>query len=251
MKKKILAGLLITCCLFAVVGCSSGGESATPTATAKTPIQLLNESTAARFTSVWTALNAKASNTDLSALANRVGTLEGQNAPDLAAFTAKDTALEGRIAGLESLNISDTLSDILAQIECLKLQIGSPSASPTPTPTGATPTPTPTPTVYCGIHRPEAEYPDASATNIPNGTIMFEWSEQVNAVSYKFSLWTASASVISTVITDYSLNFYQCAVPLADTYYYWNIEVTDACGNVMTDSWWFKTAPAPTPTPTP
>jgi hypothetical protein len=241
MRKKLIFGLLAICCCGAfLVGCNKD-EGASPTPTAKTPIQTLNESVNVRFIEAWIAINARATNTDLSALANRVGTLEGSITPDLTAYTAKDTELEGRLAGLESLNISDTFSDILAQIAYLELQLGT---TPTPTPTGATPTPTPTPTpiVYCGIHRPSAVYPTGGDVNVQNGSVLFQWTEAINAVRYEFWFGTDSSSMTKVKeIDDFSVTNYLHPVPLANTYYFWKIVVTDACGNVQTDSWWFRT----------
>lgn len=228
IKKLILSLIAICCCGAFLVGCGSDDKT-TPTATAKTPIQLLNESTAARFTSVWTALNAKATNTDLSALANRVGTLEGQTAPNLAPFTAKDTALETRIAGLESLNISDTFSDILAEIAFLKLQ--NPTGSPTPTPTS---------TVQCGVQKPSVVTPAYGAMTVPNGSVHFEWTNCLNAVTYQFWIGTDPSSMMNWKNVSAPARFLDYPVA-ANTYYYWKIVAVSPCGEKIADAWWFKT----------
>lgn len=225
MRKKLIFGLLAICCCGAfLVGCSSD-DGATPTA--KTPIQLLNESTASRFESVWTQLNAKASNTDLSALANRVGTVEGSIVPDLTAYTAKDTELEGRLAGLESLNISATFTDILAEIAFLKLQSGTPTGTPTPTP-------------ICSVTKPITPLPADGATGIMENNIELRWSD-CGANNYMLYVGINSSTNTSLVYNGAFTRYYYDGL-LPNTYYYWKVIAVAPLGcEDQVSSWSFRT----------
>jgi hypothetical protein len=227
-----------------LVGCSKS-EEPVEQSKVKTPIQLLTDRVNASDTTngLQTAR--------LDEYVGRIATLETSStydpAPLLARLTALEalpnfavnvTALEGsdtfinsRLSALESYNISANISARLAVIEA-RLNI---SATPTPTPT-------PTPTIQCGIHRPTAVYPTSGSMSVPNGSVLFQWGEEFNAVKYELFLGTDSSLMPSIkVITDYSVNAFLYPVPLADTYYFWKIVISDGCGNTQTDSWWFKT----------
>jgi len=237
MRKKLIFSLLALCCCCAfLVGCNKDEET-TPTATAKTPIQLLNESVDTRITAVYIELGKKATNTDLSALANRVGTLEGQSAPDL-------SSIESRLEGLESLNISDSFSDILADIAFLKIQfqdiidaVPTPSVTPTPTPTGATPTPT---TIPLGIlTKPTAISPVIGETNQPNGSVLFAWSD-CNASVYEFWIGTNTNNMLLIDTLDSDVQSFLWPCPESDTYYFWRIKAIVGTTS-KSSSFWFKT----------
>lgn len=223
--KKVLISLLLLCSVFCVVGCSSDDGEATPTATAKTPIQTLGESVDTRFTEVWERLNGLPSASDVTALATRVGLLETQvddlEAPDL-------SGINTRLTGLESLNISDQFSDILAEIAYLKIQ--SPSD---------TVTPTPTPFVQCGVQKPSVVTPAYGAT-IPNGSTHFEWTTCVNAVTYEFWIGTDPSSMLNWKNVSAPARFLDYPVN-ANTYYYWKVVAISPCGDKSQDAWWFKT----------
>lgn len=237
--RKVICGLLILGSLFAVVGCSSGGDAnPTPTATVKTPIQLLNESTSARFTAVWELINGHT--TSITNLGNRVGTLEGQSSPDVTALTTSLAALTTRVSGLESLNISDELSDILAEIAYIKLQL-----SPTPTPVGATPTPvgatpTPTPTPVCSVTKPSNPYPADGATGITENNIELKWSD-CNATTYMLYVGVNSSTTTTLVYNGAFTRYYYDSL-LPNTYYYWKVIAIAPLGCVdQVSSWSFRT----------
>jgi len=228
--RKVICGLLIL--LFAVVGCSSSGEaSPTPTATAKTPIQVLDESVTTRFTAVWDLINSHT--TSITNLGNRVGTLEGESSPDVTALTTSLTALTTRVSGLESLNVSDQISDILAEIAYIKLQLGT----PTPTPIGATPTPTP---IQCGVQKPSVVTPRYGSLTVPNGSVHFEWTNCANAVTYEFWIGTDPSSMLNFKNVSAPARFLDYPV-VAGSYYYWKVVAVSPCGYKVTDAWWFKT----------
>jgi hypothetical protein len=229
MRKKLIFGVLALCCcsVFLLTGCSKDDDGAAATPTVKTPIQLLEDSVDSRFITVNTQLGTKASNTDLSALANRVGTLEGSIAPDL-------SGIEGRITGLESLNISDAI----ARLSFLELQYETLINSGTPA--GATPTPTPTPIVQCGVQKPSVITPAYGDMNVLNGSVHFEWSNCANAVSYEFWIGTDPASMMNWKNISAPARFLDYPVA-ADTYYYWKIVAVSPCNEKIADAFWFKT----------
>ena len=232
--RKVICGLLILGSLFAVVGCSSGESSPTPTATAKTPIQVLDESVATRFTAVWDLINSHT--TSITNLGNRVGTLEGESSPDVTALTTSLTALTTRVSGLESLNVSDQISDILAEIAYIKLQLGT----PTPTPIGATPTPVPTPTPVCSVTKPTSPYPADGATGIVENNIELKWSD-CNATTYMLYIGVNSSTTTTLVYNGaYTRYYYDGLLP--NTYYYWKVIAVAPLGCVdQVSSWSFRT----------
>lgn len=246
MKKKYLIGLILCLMIIPfVVGCSSDDE--TPTPTAKTPIQLLNESTAQRFTAVWESLNGKAAAADLTSLAVRVGTLEGSVAPDLSSFTAKDTEFEGRIATLESYNISEieafvnyinlwledyTEDNLTERLTAVEFEV---FGSPTPTPTGATPTPNP------NLLKPVAVSPTIGDLSVVNGSVLFEWSD-CNAMAYEFWFGENSNNLILIDSLESDIQSFLWPCMEADTYYFWRVRAISGT-NVKSSSFWFKTAP--------
>lgn len=242
-RRWLMIGFLVFLGILAVMafatGCSSGSSSgATSTNTPLTALQADVDAVEASVdtleTNVWEHGNS------IATMLTRLTNLE----------TAK-TGLEARIGNLETANTDTTdvdMASIEARIAFLEIQyegLVNPTPTPTATPSGSpTIIPTPTPVVYCGIHRPAAVYPPASSTTIPNGSVLFQWSEAINAVKYEFWFGTDSSSMTKVKeIDDFSVTSYLHPVPLANTYYFWKIIVRDACGNVQTDSWWFKTAP--------
>ena len=236
--RKVICGLLILGSLFAVVGCSRGEASPTPTATAKTPIQVLDESVTTRFTAVWDLINSHT--TSITNLGNRIGTLEGQST---ASYTEDINALKTRVSTLESYNLSGQIGEIQAEIAFVKLQL---SGLPTPTPVGATPTPTTTPIVYCGIHNPTAIYPKNQNTTVSNISVDFEWSGSANVIEYE--LWVGfdlndmdkyrTYTITDSTRADSYMETYAVA---PSTTYFWRIVSKDACGNIASNTWWFKT----------
>lgn len=242
-RRWLMIGFLVILGALAVLAFTTGCSKAAP-ATTTTPLQALQNDMDDIEDTVDQLVISDASN------GNSISVLETWKT----GIETWKASVNEKIANLESGGIPEIdLSDMEAEIAMLDLRLiwienmvanGS-IVSPTATPTATgTPTPTPTPIVYCGIHRPSAVYPTGGDVNVQNGSVLFQWTEAINAVRYEFWFGTDSSSMTKVKeIDDFSVTNYLHPVPLANTYYFWKIVVRDACGNVQTDSWWFKTLP--------
>ena len=240
-RKWLMIGFIVVLVALAVLAFTTGCSSK-PATTTTTPLQSLQNDVDAVEASLDTLGDTVWSNTNgLAGLGTRTTNLETWKA-----------SVDEKITNLETGGIPEAnMSDIEARLTFLELQyegiINSGTPTPTPTATG-TPTPTPTPIVYCGIHRPLAEMPLSGVTNvnISDGQILFQWSEAINAIVYEFWFGTDSSNMQKIVeIDDFSTNYYLHVSNqfTTNTYYFWKIVVRDACGNVQTNTWWFKTLP--------
>lgn len=234
MKKTLIFSLLILCCcgVFLLTGCKKD-DTATTTATVKTPIQQLTENMSAQFQSVWA--NENDQNNALTNFGNRIGDIEiwksGLVIPDYTSVTARLGVVE-----LSNTNASADIAFIKIQItDILNRLAGVPT-------TNATPTPTPTPTpINCGVARPVAVSPSSGNTSVVNGTVLFEWSNCVNAHHYEFWFGSDASSMILAKNISAPVTFYTYPVPLSNTYYFWKVVSVSSCNITESDAWWFKT----------
>jgi len=231
-----------------LVGCSKSED--TPTATIKTPIQLVNDR----------VNNSDMINTrqdqSLLDLSNRITT-------EVGAVTHYDDApILARIVALEGLN----LSAISAQITYLTLQLqdiaddnlsarltaletkvnahitATPTVNATPTPTAnVTPTPTAVPTPIGSLTKPIALYPTIGNTTVINGSILFQWTE-CNATVYEFWFGNNSNNLALIDTLDSDVQSFLWPATDSDTYYFWRIRAIVGT-TVKSSSFWFKTSP--------
>jgi len=226
MNKKITYSLLALCCcsVFLLVGCSKKTDTTGTTKTVpKTPVQLVNDRV-----NVSDSINGR-QDTNIQDLANRVGTLEGRPIIDLSSLTA-------RVLALESLNNS-IIDDINASLSFrISVIEGKLAATPTPT-VNATPTVTPT---NCSlVTKPSAIYPQLGNMSVPNGSILFQWSN-CNSSGYEFWFGTDPSALLNCATLGKDALFYPFPATSLNTYYFWRIVAVSNCGNQST-MWWFKT----------